>query len=155
MKNMNNSSYSVIFKNYKIMNLTDVANYERATIGKTYKAGSTIVQVSATQGQSIYLHKDQEVESKYVVISAKVEILPYYLYVVIQKAMPDFCNKYQTGLNIQAEAFEMMKIEVHGKEAQEIIAKYYRLIEEAEEKEVQAINALMDVKANLLSKMFV
>ena len=48
--------------------LPDVATYERAKKGKVYPKGCTLLQVSATKGQLVYLHEDQTVDSKYCVI---------------------------------------------------------------------------------------
>ena len=145
----------VIFKSHKKLKLTKVATYERANEGKTYPEGSTIVQISATQGQVFYLHKDQPVESKYMVITPK-DIEPFYLYIVIKKGMPKFVSRYQTGLNIQADAFKLMTIDVHTERAtQDFIADQMQRLEKTEKNIEITIEKAQRFKRKMLQDMFV
>lgn len=152
---MNNLISSVISKNYKKRKLTDVATFERAITGKVYPAGTTIIQISATRGQTIYLDSARTIEPHYVAVIPIDEVEPYYLFIVITKEMPSFCSKHQTGLNIQADAFKHMTIDVHDKDGQSYLATAYRLLEQMEEQEKNTIKALERFKQSMLQKMFV
>lgn len=135
--------------------LTDIAKYERATKGKMYKAGTVLVQVSATRGQTLILEKDSTVESHYVAIEPIIQIIPYYLFLIIEMAIPEFVERYQTGINIQADAFNFMKLRMHTNlavqaEIVEGVMKRERLVVLTE----QVIENLQNVKKNMLDSMF-
>lgn len=135
--------------------LTDIAKYERAVKDKVYKAGTVLVQVSATRGQTLILEKDQTVESHYVAIEPIIQIVPYYLYLIIEMAMPEFTTRYQTGLNIQADAFKLMNLRMHTNpqvqaEIVDGVIKRERLKVLTE----QAIEKMKNVKKNMLDNMF-
>lgn len=151
--NMNNSTYA-ISRNYKIKKLVDVASYERAITGKVYPRGTTLIQISATRGQTIYLDNARKVESHYVAVIPE-EVDPYYLYIVITKAIPDFCRRYQTGLNIQAKSFDAMEVEIHDLPTQRIVAAKYKAMEEAEKKIEKEIKSLEEIKKYMLANLFV
>lgn len=136
--------------------LTDVAKYERATKDKVYKAGTVLVQVSATRGQVLILDKSQTVETHYVAIEPIVQIMPYYLFLIIEMAMPEFTEKYQTGLNIQADAFKFMRLRMHTSlKTQAEIANEILKQNRLEYLIEKAIEQLTNVKANMLDNMFV
>lgn len=141
--------------NYRTVNLLDVASLERAQAGKVYPAGSTIIQISATRGQTIYLEEAGEVESHYVVIVPEVECDPYYLYIVIERAMPWFCHTYQNGLNIVPSEFKHLKIGWHNLADQKKIARMLRTVAGMERRQEEAIDQARMVKKDYLQNMFV
>lgn len=77
----------------RIRNITEVAQFERANKSKIYSKGATLVQVSATKGDVLQLEEDGPVESKYVVIETKGQILPDYLFFAIKHAFPPFFSE--------------------------------------------------------------
>ena len=70
------------------------------------------MQVSASKGELLYLDTSQEVAAKYVVIQPR-NVIPYYLFLMIEKAMPEFLYKYRQGLNISDHDIKHMEILCH------------------------------------------
>lgn len=90
--------------------LLDVCTVERAKPGKLYKAGSTILQISATKGQVIYLAEDMEVEPKYAVCTPVDGVDGWILYNFMFSTVRDFCYTYQAGLNISMNDLKFWNI---------------------------------------------
>lgn len=136
--------------------LTDIATIERAKAGKTYPAGSTIVQVSATRGQARYLAEPSEVEGKYAVIEpADKRVYPPYLFFVIERELPRFLHTYQTTINIQMEVFDHMTLDMHADyETQRAITELFELVDGRIEQEARTIERLKDLKLWHLDTMF-
>lgn len=135
--------------------LLDVATIERAKAGKTYPAGSTIVQVSATEGQARYLAEPSEVEGKYAVIEpTDRRVYPPYLFFVIERELPRFLHTYQTTLNIQMEAFDHMVLDMHADYGtQRAIVELFVLVDGRIEQEARTIERLKDLKTWHLDTM--
>ncbi|APD22367.1 TPA: hypothetical protein VWC74_000199 [Streptococcus pneumoniae] len=91
-------------------NITEVAQFERANKSKIYGKGATLIQVSATKGDVLQLEEDGLVESKYVVVESKGQILPDYLFFAIKHAFPPFFHKWRTGLNLQVSNIAKLEI---------------------------------------------
>ena len=91
-------------------NITEVAQFERANKRKIYRKGVTLIQVSATKGDVLQLEEDGLVESKYVVVESKGQILPDYLFFAIKHAFPPFFHKWRTGLNLQVSNIAKLEI---------------------------------------------
>lgn len=90
--------------------IKEVALFERANKSKIYAKGATLIQVSATKGDILQLEEDGPVESKYVVIETKGQILPNYLFFAIKHAFPPFFQKWRTGLNLQVSNIAKLEI---------------------------------------------
>lgn len=110
--NCNNGDLS-LWENRK---LTDIVDIEMAKKGKLYPAGSIKIQMSATRGQMFYLETEQEVESHYGVMTVKVDdVIPLYLFNILEGQVEDFLKKYQTGLNITTDIFDFWEVKIHKK----------------------------------------
>ncbi|MBY4986225.1 restriction endonuclease subunit S [Streptococcus suis] len=139
----------------KLAKITELANIERSS-GKFYPAGCTLIQVSATNGQVLYHAEEAEVPAKYAVITANDKVLPKYLYHMISFQADAFFHAIQTGLNIQMDTLNEMKLKIHTDlEKQAEIVKYLDVIEKMEAKEEATIDLLKQAKQTNLSKMFV
>ena len=102
-----------MLRNYKRIKITEVADIlGRPKKNQIYQEGCICLQVSASKGELLYLDTSQEVDAKYVVIRPR-NVIPYYLYLMIEKAMPEFLYKYRQGLNISAHDFKHMEILCH------------------------------------------
>lgn len=137
--------------------LLDIATVERAKAGKTYPSGSTLIQVSATQGQMRLLQEPSEVETKFAVIQPTDEsVFPSYLYFVLEMVIPRFLARYQTTINIQVDVFKHLEFELHDDpETQREIGEVFAKLDERIADEQRAIDRLKDFKAWHLDTMFV
>lgn len=135
--------------------LKQLATIERAIKGKIYKKGCTILQISASNGQFIYLDKDSNVEAKYAVIIPNPDINSKYLYFSIKSNLEKYLLKVQQDLNITLESlFELPVIFHIDKISQMKIAAIFETIEKIE-KLLQTIEELKkEEKKYLLKNMF-
>lgn len=102
-----------MLENYKKIKITEIADIVgRPKKGETYAEGCICLQVSASKGELVYLDTGQEVDSKYVVIQPK-SVVPYYLFVIMERAIPEFLYKYRQGLNISAHDIKHMEFLCH------------------------------------------
>ena len=62
---------------YKQVKLIDIAKIERAKKGIVYDKGTILIQVSATDGQVLYLEVVSEISTKYAVVIPLIEYNPY------------------------------------------------------------------------------
>lgn len=140
----------------EIVNVLDVAKFERSKKNKVYPKGSIAIQVSATRGQLNYLKEDNTVSSKYgVFIVDETKINPRYLYYLIEMTISDFLKKYQTGLNINPEIFLYYKISCHkNKEIQNMICQLMDSMQEIINLKEKNINHVKEVKEFHLDGMF-
>lgn len=136
--------------------LADIASIERAKPGRTYPAGTTLIQISATNGQTRYLDEPSEAEPKYAAITpTSAKIWPRYLYFIIERELPRFRHAYQTTLNIQLEAFNHMTLDVHDDiDTQHMIVGLFAQVDERIGQEAQTIQRLKDLKAWHMATMF-
>ena len=138
----------------KTVNITELAKIERSS-GKVYPAGCTLIQVSATRGQVLYHAEEAEVPAKYAVVTANKKVLPKYLYHMISFQADAFFHAIQTGLNIQMDTLNDMKLKIHTDlEKQAEIVRYLDVIEKMEAKEETTIELLKQAKQTNLSEMF-
>lgn len=56
---------------HKQVRITDVAELERAKKNKIYEKGCTLIQISATDGQVVYLENTGNVGVQYLVVIPK------------------------------------------------------------------------------------
>ena len=139
----------------KTVNITELASIERSS-GKAYPAGCTLIQVSATRGQVLYHAEEAEVPAKYAVVTANKKVLPKYLYHMISFQAGRFIHTIQTGLNIQMDTLNEMKLKIHTDlKKQAEIVKYLDVIEMMEIKEETTIELLKQAKQTNLSEMSV
>lgn len=141
----------------RTVRLLDVAEVERAKAGKTYPAGSILIQVSATQGQMRLLSEPREVEAKYAVIQlTDQDIYPPYLFFVLDMVMPCFLARYQTTINIQVDVFKHLELEIHNElDTQREIVEVFAKLDERIADEQRAIDRLKDFKSWHMDTMFV
>ena len=100
-----------MLKNYKKFKITEVADIlGRPKKNQMYPEGCICLQVSASKGELVYLDTAQQVDAKYVVIQPR-NVIPYYLFLMIEKAMPEFLYKYRQGLNISAHDIKHMEMQ--------------------------------------------
>lgn len=135
--------------------IKEVARFERANKSKIYGKGATLIQVSATKGEVLQLEEDGPVESKYVVIETKGQILPNYLFFAIKHAFPPFFQKWRTGLNLQVSNIEKLEIrydddlDIQKQFIQEI--KAILKLKKAYEEEIKAYE---DIKKDMFTIFF-
>ncbi len=138
----------------KTVNITELANIERSS-GKVYPAGCTLIQVSATRGQVLYHAEEAEIPAKFAVVTANDKVLPRYLYHMISFQADAFFHAIQTGLNIQIESLNEMKLKIYTDlEKQAEIVRYLDAIEKMEASEEAIIELLKQAKQTNLSEMF-
>ena len=141
--------------NHSKVNIFDVADIERALQGKIYPAGSTLIALSATRGQVEYMPEAGYVETRYAVVVPKVVCVPYYLFIVIQEAFPEYLSKYMTGINLQFDNLKYLEVEWHQDiEAQAYISEMMRQADDAVDKVQQEIERLEDMKKFFLDRLF-
>ena len=147
----------VNFHKFEQKSVMDIADVERAVKGKVYPLGSTLITLSAVKsgGAARFLDTNAEVETRWAVVQPHEKINSRYLYISINQALPEFLAQWQTGINLQFDKLQYLKIHVHDFETQCYIANMFRLMEKEEEKERQAVELLKNVKANHLYSMFV
>ena len=133
--------------------LPEVATIERAKKGKIYPKNSTLIQVSATQGNVEYLKEDSEVDGKFAVITPNNRINPKYLNIMVNRNIGRFLSRYQSGLNIQIADLKHMEIEIH--EKQDEIARNIEIIEREEEKIEKEIEILQTTKSRFLRDLLI
>jgi hypothetical protein len=118
-----------MLRNYKKFKITEVADIlGRPKKNQMYPEGCICLQVSASKGELLYLDTSQQVDAKYVVIQPR-NVIPFYLYLMIEKAMPEFLYKYRQGLNISAHDIKHMEVVCHTDvETQALIAMMFTSI---------------------------
>ena len=97
-------------KEYK---LTEIADVQRAKRNQIYPKGTCYVQVSATHGQINMLTSDNFIETKNAVILPKIEVVPEYFKIALERSVPKFLANYQSTINIQIADFSFFEIELH------------------------------------------
>lgn len=134
---------------------SDVAVWERAKKNKVYPAGCTLLQVSASKGETLFLSGPSKVESKYCVITPDMQqIDPHYFYIVLKKELPDYLKKMQTGLNIVPSILDDMPLRWHAdREVQLQIAQYWEVIEQEIENETAVLQGIRQFKRTMLHLM--
>lgn len=145
----------VDFRTYEVVKLEDVAEYARAKQGKIYPAGTTTLQISATRGDIGFLFEPGYIHTKNVAIIPQTGIDPLYFNIAMQRNIDLFMHKYATGINIQEHEVGKFPIYLHDYETQKSIVLMFRQLEHEMEVERNTVNALKDLKSNMLKNMFV
>lgn len=139
----------------KRMKLLDICDIERVKKDKLYKAGTILIQVSATKDGNIQLlEEDIEAETKFVAVTATKDIDSLYLYEVIKMEFPRFLHKYKSGINLQMETFKYFTLQIHDRKEQKEIAEVLRSINDLMGMEIEMIEVWKDIKENNLDSMF-
>ena len=139
-----------------VVSLFDVATVERAVTGKIYPAGSTLLQVSATDGRPRYMGEQGEVAQKFAVIEPdRDRVSPAYLFCALGIAVPPWLARYKTTMNIQMEAFAHLRLEIHNdRETQEEIARLFSALDDRIDGIQRTISLLGEFKRWHLDTMF-
>lgn len=145
----------VDFRTYEIVKLEDVAEYARAKQGKLYPAGTTTLQISATRRDIGFLFEPGYIHTKNVAIIPQTGIDPLYFNIAMQRNIDLFMHKYATGINIQEHEVGKFPIYLHDYETQKAIVLMFRQLEHEMIVERDTVNALKDLKSNMLKNMFV
>ena len=145
----------VDFRTYEVVKLEDVAEYARAKQGKLYLAGTTTLQISATRGDIGFLYEPGYIHTKNVAIIPQTGIDPLYFNIAMQRNIDLFMHKYATGINIQEHEVGKFPIYLHDYETQKAIVLMFRQLEHEMAAERDTVNALKDLKNNMLKNMFV
>lgn len=85
------------------LKLKHVATIERAKSGKVYPAGTIVVQLSATKGQTGLLKSNGEVGSQYAAIELAPFIDPTFAFYQLKQNIQKHFNRVQEGLNVPLE----------------------------------------------------
>lgn len=133
--------------------LPEVAIIERAKKEKVYPKGSTLIQVSATQGNVEYLKEDSEVDGKFAVVIPDKKINAKYLNIMVNRNIERFLSQYQSGLNIQIADLKHMEIELH--EKQDEIARNIEIIENEESRIEKEIEMMQTTKNRFLRDLLI
>lgn len=136
------------------MTLGDFATFERAKKGVIYKAGTVGIQVSATQGEIIYLKEAKEIEAKYVIIN-QTKMIPKFLEYVMNRGKELFMAKYKSGLNIQVADLNFFEVEYVNMEQQREVVKMIEHIEREEAIIKKEIKGYKELKKRMLKDMFI
>ena len=86
-----------------LIRLKDVATIERAQADKVYEAGSIVVQLSATRGQTGLLKSSGKVGTQYAVIELAFFIDPTFAFYQIKQNIQRHFARVQEGLNVKIE----------------------------------------------------
>lgn len=138
----------------KKITLGDFATFERAKKGTIYEAGTVAIQVSATQGEIIYLKKAGEIEAKYVIIN-QTKMMPKFLEYVMNRGKDLFMAKYKSGLNIQVADLNFFEVEYINMKQQKEIVMMIEHIEREEEIVKKELEGYEGLKKRMLKEMFV
>lgn len=138
---------------FEVRRITEIASLERARKGRIYPARSTLIELSAIHDGVAYLEKSGEVETRYCVVIANIDCVPYYLYLSISKAFPEFMYKYGAGINLQQGELKNLKVHVHNIETQAYIAETCVTADRARRAEEAEVERLEDMKKYFLDNM--
>jgi restriction endonuclease S subunit len=106
----------------KEISIMDLCNVERAVSGKTYKAGSCYIKLSAVDESVGQITEDEEIESRFAVFEPKEQMNTDYLYIAIQRRFPEFLRRYRTTINLQFDTLKHFFLYWHqDEETQEYI----------------------------------
>lgn len=112
--------------------------------------------MSATKGAVRFHSSEGEVSTRYAVVTSKKEVIPEYLFLVIERGLPKFIHKYLTTINLQIDTLRRFKIEYHeDMEEQRKIVEMQRKVQEVIEAEEKEIEKLKAIKAFYMRNLFV
>lgn len=140
--------------------LTSLAEVERAKKDKKYKKGTIYIQVSACKrgGESAWniLKEESTLESKYAVVIPKIEIMPEYLKLALERYTPEWHARYVgTNINISMDAFEFLQIKYSTDlNKQKRYVEMVNTVEKAISEQEEIVDEYVKMKEWYLGKMF-
>ena len=152
-----NKLYDDISKAQKTtIQLSELSTIERAVKGKVYKRGCILLQISATDGQILYLDENKEIEAKYAVIIPNPDINSRYLFWSISGNLEDYLRKVQQGLNIVLEdVFKIPVVWYINPLIQDEIIAVMETINQMERNMMHELDSRKEEKQFYLNNMFV
>jgi len=144
------------YQNYKDVGIYEISSIERATKGKTYPAGSTLIPLSAIRIgiDAEYLKTDSEVDTRYAVIIPKDIHDAEFIFQMVQMQLSKFLEKYMTGINLQFGELKHLHIRMFNQETRQFIVKAMVTVDHSIECEKKEIEKLKDEKKFYLANMF-
>lgn len=140
----------------KKKNVNEICNVERAVSGKTYKAGTCFIKLSAVDESVGQIREPGMIDSRYAVLEPKADINTAYLYIAISRAFPDFLRQYRTTINLQFDTLKHFVIDWHDDEdAQAYVADQIGTVDSVIEYLENMIEREKEMKRWYLSKMMV
>lgn len=142
------------FSEYKDVAITEIADIERVKTGKLYH-DCVMIQVSATRGQLHYIKNPQVYATHFCAIMPDDSVNAKYLYYILERAIPGFLAAYQTGLNINPEIFQYLRLQIHTRKEDQL--KAVAMLDKAAEciaEEEKYIADLKEFKRYHLGVMF-
>lgn len=142
---------------YERICVLDMCDVERTRKDEIYQKGTVYLQVSATHGAIEITEEATELEpGKYVIFKPKSEINTEYLRLVLEMAMPEFMQKYMTGINIQVDQLKYLFINWHiNEQDQAKVVAMVKEIEKDEKLERQLLEEYKTLKRITLNGMMV
>lgn len=135
-------------------NIRELADIERAKKDKIYPAGCTLIQLSATHGQMVYMMTDQHVDGRYAVVMPHENVTGRYLYISIENVWEDFFHGAKTGINLMISALDSLVVYYDtSASGQRTTIELYEAIEKQMQLENSLINGYKQVKETMLDKM--
>ena len=117
-------------KKNKVINITEVCDFERAIDKKIYPAGSCYIKLSAVDEFVGQIDESGHIDSRYCVFIPKGDINTDYLFIAISRNFPKFLCKYRTTINLQIDVVSKFELDWHEeKEAQRYIVKAMKQIQ--------------------------
>lgn len=136
------------------IHITEICNIERAVTGKTYKAGSCCIKLSAVDDYVGQLQKPGAIDPRYAVLEPKEEINADYMYIAICRSFPEFLRKYRTTINLQFNTLKRFEIRWHDdREIQKYIVNALKTVEKEINLVEDQIEHEKEVKRWYLKKM--
>lgn len=139
--------------------LTSLAEVERTQKGKIYKKGTVFIQVSACkrggEGAWEILKEASALEDKYAVVIPKIEIIPEYFKMALERYTPAWHARYVgTNINISMDAFNFLQIEyTTDLNEQKRYVEMMETVEKAIAEQEQIIDEYKKMKEWYLGKM--
>lgn len=132
----------------------DLCNVERAVPGKTYKAGSCYIKLSAVDEFVGQIVEEGGIDSRFAVFEPKEKINTSYLYIAIQRCFSEFLRRYRTTINLQFDCLKHFTLDWHNdKKAQEYVVAAIKAVD----KEIALVNKQLtkekELKRWYLAKM--
>ena len=138
------------------INVNEICNVERAVSGKTYKAGTCFIKLSAVNESVGWIREPGTIDSGYAALEPKADINTAYLYIAISRAFPDFLRQYRTTINLQFDTLKHFVIDWHDDEdAQAYVADQIGTVDSVIEYLENMIEREKEMKRWYLSKMMV
>lgn len=138
-------------------NITQICDIERAKSGKIYPAGCSYIQLSAINSEKCLKYQNNcgEIDTRYAVFIPKIECNPYYVFMALEQAIPEFLHTYQTTINLQFDTLKEIDIQMTDIENQNKFVEIQTQINAEIEQEKEIIQGYKRIKQYFLNAMFV